>query len=171
MIQPPDRGVTVENKMVNQLIIPTTVPPTYYQVLNTTISTVDEFEERILDSGVSGIYGERKADPYCSEVLNPLTPNPVQVSNGKDIQAVKQIKFQLYYKLSDKSQQEYTYNNLKTGTPLLVGKMADDNCVSILSKHQFNVFKSVKVIIKGFSNPINGLYNIPLARTAELLIP
>ena len=43
VIHPPERG-GLENKIVNQLIIPTTVPPTYLQVVNTTISLVDKVE-------------------------------------------------------------------------------------------------------------------------------
>ena len=50
-------GGTVENKIVNQIIIPTTVLPTHFQVVNTKISTVNGVEEGILDSGVSGYYG------------------------------------------------------------------------------------------------------------------
>ena len=43
--------------MVNQLITPTKVPPTYCQVVHTTISTLDEVEEGILDGGVSSHHG------------------------------------------------------------------------------------------------------------------
>ena len=76
-------GGTVENKIVNQLIIPTTGLPTYCQVVNTTIITVDEFEEGIIDSGASGHYGERKAKPYYSEVLDPLTPTHSKLKMAK----------------------------------------------------------------------------------------
>ena len=152
----------VENNMVNQLIITNTVPPTYCQVVKTTISTVDGSEEGNIDSGSSGHYGGRKSEPYCSEVLDPLTPNPVQVANGEDVQASKRVKFQLSEKLSGKSQQGYTYNDLKTGTLFSVRKLSDDDCVHIFSKHHVNVFKNGKVIIKGRHKPINALYNIPL---------
>ena len=165
------RGREAENKIVNQLIITTTVPPTYFQVFNTTISTVDGFEEGILNSGVSGHYGKRKSDPYCSEVLYPLTPNPIQVTNGEDMQAAKRVKFQLSDKLSDKSQQGYTYYNLKTGTLFSVRQLTDDDCVSIFSERHSNVFKNINFIIKGRRNPINVLYNTPFAHTDEPSIP
>ena len=45
--------------------------------------------------------------------------------------------------------------------------MEDNYCVSIFYKHRVNVLKNGKVIIKGCCNQINGLYNIPLVRTAE----
>ena len=64
---------TVENKIVNQLIITNAVPLTYCQVVNNTISTVDEFEEGILNSKASVNYGERKAELYCIAVSGPLT--------------------------------------------------------------------------------------------------
>ena len=70
-------------KIVNQIIIPTTVTPTYCQIVNTTIITVDEFEEGIIDSGASGHYGERKAKPYYSEVLDPLTPTHSKLKMAK----------------------------------------------------------------------------------------
>ena len=87
------------------------------------------------------------------------------------MQSIKRVKSQLSKKLSDKAQQGYTYNNLKTGTLLSVGKLAYDNCVYIFSRHHVNVIKIGKVIIKGRRNPINGFYNTPLAPTAEPSIP
>ena len=134
-----------------------TVPPNYCQVFNTAIITVDKFEEGIIDSGASGHYGERKSEPYCSEVSDPLTLYPVQVANGKDMQAAKRVNFQISDKLSDKYQQGYTYNDLKTGKLFSVGQLVDENCVSIFSKHHVNIFKNGKVIIKGRRKPINGL--------------
>ena len=56
VIQTPDGGA-VENKIVNQIITPTTVLTIYCQVVNTTIGTVDEVEESIIDSVASGHYG------------------------------------------------------------------------------------------------------------------
>ena len=38
------KGGSLENKITNQLIIPTTVPTTYFQVVNTTIMTDNDFE-------------------------------------------------------------------------------------------------------------------------------
>ena len=130
MIQPPDGG-EVENNIVNQLIIPTIVSPNYSQLFNRTISTVNDVEEGIIGSRASVHYGERKAEPYCSEVSDPITPNPVQVENGEDMQAAKQVKFQLMDKLYDKSQQGHTYNYLKTRTLFSVGQLVDDVFVSI----------------------------------------
>ena len=102
-------------------------------MVNTTIRTVNEVEEEILDSKASGHYGERKTDPYCSEVSDTLTPKPVQVANVEDMQASKGLILQLLDKLSDKSQRGYTYNDIKTGTLFSVGKLADNDCVSIFS--------------------------------------
>ena len=148
----------------------TTVPSTCCQVVNATIGTVDEFVEGILDRGAYSHYREQTSEPYCSDVSDPLTPNQVQNANGEDMQAVKQVKFQLSEKITGKAQQEYTHNDLKTGTLFSVRQVADENFISIFSKNHANVFKNGKVIIKGRQNLINGLYNTPLARTAELSI-
>ena len=60
------------------------------------------------------------------------------------MQAAKRVKFQLLDKLSDKSQQGYTYNNLKTGTLFSVGQLAADDCLSILSKHHVKFSKMAR---------------------------
>ena len=96
------RQGTVENEIVSQLIIPTKVLPIYCQVVNTAISTVDEFEEKFAIAERLFTM-EKKYEPYCSKFLYPLTPNPFQVSNGEDMQAAKRVKFQLSDTIYDKS--------------------------------------------------------------------
>ena len=87
------------------------------------------------------------------------------------MKAAKQVQFQLLDEISDKYQQGHTYNNLKTGAPLLVGQLVDENCVSIFTRHHVNIIKNGKLIIKGRQNLSNGFYNTPLTPTAEPLIP
>jgi hypothetical protein len=119
-----------------------------------------------LDSGASGNFGARSAEKYCTEVQDPLFPNPVQVANGEDMEAAKQVQFNLAPELSPEAQSGHTYNDLKTGTLVSVGQLADDNCNTIFSKHAAYVFKNGKIIITGKRNLTNGLWNIPLNPTS-----
>ena len=86
------------------------------------------------------------------------------------MQASRRVKFQLLDKISDKDQQGYTYNDLKTGTLFSVGKLADANWVSIFSRHHVSIFQNGKIIIKVRRNPKNGVYNNPLAPNSKPLI-
>ena len=87
------------------------------------------------------------------------------------MQAAKRVKFQLLDKLSDKYQQGYTNNYLKTGIIFSVVQLVDNNCVSILSKHHVNSFKKGKFIMKDRCKKTKNIYNTSLVRNTEPLIP
>ena len=81
--------------------------------------------------------------------------------------ATKQVKLKLSHELSNKAQRGHTYNYLKTGTLVSVFQLADDDCDTTFMKHKVKVFKNGKVVIKGYRNQSNGLWNIPLVHTAK----
>ena len=68
------------------------------------------------------------------------------------MQAAKHVKFKLAPKLSNDVQQGHIYNNLKTGTLVLVGQLSHDDCDGIFSKHDVKLFKNGTVIIKVYRN-------------------
>ena len=105
--------------IVNQLIIPTSVPPKLSQESNNTTA--------IINIGASSHYGECNVEKYCSKIVNPSTPNPVQVTNGKKEQSAKKVKFNLAPQLSNEAQREHTSIDLKTWTLVSVGQLYDDD--------------------------------------------
>ena len=115
-----------------------------------------------MDIGASDNFGARNTEKYCTEVNDTTTPNSVQVANGEDMEAVLKVQFNLAPELSPEAQSGHTYNNLKSGTLVSVGQLANDDCDTIFSKHAAYVFKNGKIIIKGKRNYTNGLWNIPL---------
>ena len=82
------------------------------------------------------------------------------------MEAEKKVQFNLAPELSPEAQSGHTYNDLKTGTLVLVGQLDDDDCDTIFSKHAAYVLKNGKIIIKGKRNYINNLWNIPLTTTS-----
>ena len=58
------------------------------------------------------------------------------------------MQFNLAPKLSPEEQSGHTYNDLKNGTLVSVGQLADDDYDTIFSKHAYYVFKNGKIIIK-----------------------
>ena len=77
-----------------------------------------------------GHVGDKHAEQFCTDVINPHTPNPVQVDNDIDIQVAEQFQFQLSSKLSIKSQSGHNYNDLKSVTLISVGQLCNYDCVS-----------------------------------------
>ena len=65
------------------------------------------------------------------------------------MEAVKKVQFNLAPELSLEAQSGHTYDDLKTGTLVSVGQLANDDCNTIFSKYAAYVFKNGKIIIKG----------------------
>ena len=62
----------------------------------------------------------------------------------------------------------YSFNNLKSGSLILIGQLCDDDCIAIFSKYDVKIIKKDKVLIKGRRTP-NGLWKIPIGTTIKPL--
>ena len=87
------------------------------------------------------------------------------------MQAAKHVKFKLAPKLSNEVQCGHTYNYLKIRTLVSVVQLADDDCDTIFSKHELKVSSNGNLIIKGYRNQSNSLWNIPLSMTDKPTVP
>ena len=50
---------------------------------------------------------------------------------------------------------------------LLLGQLADDGCLILLSKQFLKVFKFFELILQGFRNKKDGLWDIPLPQQVQ----
>ena len=52
---------------------------------------------------------------------------------------------------------------LKSSSLLSLGRLCDDDCNIFLSKHHLHTIKDGKIILRGYRNPQDGLWDIPLS--------
>ena len=72
-----------------------------------------------------------------------------------------QGKLPLSKHLSDKAQNAFTLDDLKTGTLVSLAQLCDDDCIAIFSKYDVKILKNNSVIITGV-RMTNGLWSIPI---------
>ena len=63
--------------------------------------------------------------------------------------------------LSDKAQNAFTLDDLKTGTLVSLAQLCDDDCIAIFSKYDVKILKNNNLIITGI-RMTNGLWSVPI---------
>ena len=64
--------------------------------------------------------------------------------------------------LSQHAKTAHIFDELKSASLISLGKLCDDSCKIHLDKHHIQIFKDNEQILKGFRNPKDGLWDIPL---------
>ena len=83
--------------------------------------------------------------------------------------ATHTVQVPLAPELSPDALQGHELHGLKTGSLVSIGKLCDDDCMSLFTKYNVNIIKNGKVIITGPRNKENNLWTIPLAPKASPL--
>ena len=90
------------------------------------------------------------------------------------LQPSQQGTIPILYKLSAAAQQATVLTNLRSSSLISLGQICDDNCTILLDNKKLvaaktkNVTFNVKpddIIMEGYRNPIDGLYDIPILKT------
>ena len=66
------------------------------------------------------------------------------------------------------------FNNLKSSLLISLGQLCDNNCEIHLNKHELQVLKNYEVVMRGFRNQQDGLWDIPITKHSNapgLLLP
>ena len=85
------------------------------------------------------------------------------------MKATHTVQVPLAPELSSDALQGHELNGLKTGSLVSIGKLCDDDCMTLFTKYYVNIIKNGKVIITGPRNKENNLWDIPLAPKASTL--
>jgi hypothetical protein len=155
------------NKINNRLIQPNSVP-----ILNNIKAKAD--------SGASHHYWRLQDCNTLSNIHNnPLGPK-VRLPDNSTIQASHQgsINFNTT-QLSDQARNAHILPNLKNASLISLGQLADDNCITILSKNNINIYKNNNInkhhtdqltnkILSGPRNKSDGLWDIILPTSQNL---
>jgi hypothetical protein len=65
--------------------------------------------------------------------------------------------------LSNKAKVGHIFDGLKSGSPLSIGQLCNDNCVALFTKHHVKTHKQGQIMIVGEGDAANGLWTIPIA--------
>ena len=99
----------------------------------------------------------------------------IVLPNGETLKQSKQGTVQISPKLSKAAQQTTVLDNLKSVSLISLGQICDDKCTIIVNDKKLYAAKSntvtinvypKNIIMEGFCNPIDGLYNIPITKTS-----
>ena len=112
------------------------------------------------DSGATNHY----LSPAAISVLKNVQRNTnitVSLPDNSVIHSTHTGNLPLHH-LSDVATQAHILPDLLNNSLLSLGQLADDGCLILLSKQFLHVFKNFHLILKGFRNNFDGLWDVPL---------
>ena len=113
------------------------------------------------DSGASAHYW-REQDKAILQNIHPDTTVKVTLPNAEPISSTLKGTIPLSSKLTSKAKQATVLPNLHSSSLISLGQLCDDNCKVILDKKELNVYKDEQVLLKGYRNSKDGLWDIPI---------
>ena len=87
----------------------------------------------------------------------------VQLPNNTTMNATKAGILPLSRSLSTQAKITYFYG-LHSASLISLGRLCDNDCITILDKNEINILKENTLILKGNRNKTDGLWDIPISR-------
>ena len=115
------------------------------------------------DSGASAHYW-RDEDKAILQNTHPNTSISVTLPNAQPIPSTLSGTIPLNNLLSTKAKMATVLPNLHSSSLISLGQLCDDNCKVTLDKKELNVFKENTVVMRGFRNTKDGLWDIPIVK-------
>lgn len=125
------------------------------------------------DSGASANYW-RDEDKAILQNIHPNTTVKVTLPNAQPIISTLEGTIPLSSKLSSKARQATVLPHLQSSSLISLGQLCDDNCKVVLDKKQLNVYKDGQVVLTGYRNLKDGLWDIPIMKqmvSANYMMP
>ena len=116
------------------------------------------------DSGASGNYWRDK-DKHVLANIKPDTIVSVNLPNAQPITSTLTGTIPLSNNLSTKAKQATVLPNPHSSSLISLGKLCDDDCKVLLDKKELNVCKDEKVVLKGYLNKRDSLWDIPVVNS------
>ena len=113
------------------------------------------------DSGASKHYW-RPQDKNCLTNVQPYTAVAVTLPNSSSITSETKGQLPLSTKLSSKAKEAIVLPQLQSSSLISLGQLCDDNCNIQLNKKELKVYKNNELVMKGFRNQSDGLWDIPI---------
>ena len=137
--------------------------------INQIVNTYDSMSSVVLNNHSSHILkGDSGAtnhyiSPNATDILKNIHANTkvtVTLPDSSIIRSTHSGQLQLL-KLSEASKTAHILPALKDTSLLSLGQLADDGCQILLNKSTLKVFKKFHLILEGFWNKTDGLWDVP----------
>ena len=116
------------------------------------------------DTGASNHYWMKKNGNVLKNVT--LAPGPsVQLPNSELIHSTARGEIPLPKELSQDAKNTMILPKLTSSNLISLGQLCDDDCEIILNKNIMKAMKNNKVILEGYRNKKDGLWDIPITKT------
>ena len=120
----------------------------------------DAFIKMKADTGATSSY-IRLQDTSCTTNIQTLHNGPKILQPDRTTLTVTQkCQLPLPKTVSTEAKSGFIVPNLKNASLLSIGKLCDNNCVAMFTKHKLFVFKNNELILQGFRNNTDGLWDV-----------
>ena len=113
------------------------------------------------DSGALANYWRDK-DKRILQHIHPNTSISITLPNNNPINSTLSGTIPLSNKLLSKVKKATVLPNLHSSSLISLGQLCNDDCQVILDKKELNVYKDSQVLLKGYQNLKNSLWDIPI---------
>ena len=113
------------------------------------------------DSGASGNFLKSK-DKHILRHRQKITNGPIATLPDQSTISPEEHGHLPIDHVSDKATSSLVYPKLSNSSLLSIGQMCDDDCIAIFTKKFLHILKDDKIILQGYRNLLDGLWDIPL---------
>ena len=118
------------------------------------------------DTGASRHYF-KPSDAHVLRQIKRVANGPsVLLPNGDTLQATQKALIPINDTLSVQAQQTYIFPGLENASLLSIGQLCDDGCQALFDNNYLHVFKNSHLILRGFRNTQDGLWDVSFGPTA-----
>ena len=117
------------------------------------------------DSGASSHYLRSKDKSILSHIIKEQGP-PVTFPNNVLSTANQSGQLPFSNKLSASAKKAMILPELQSSSLVSLGQLCDDNCTVVLDKKYLHAIKKDEIILRGYRNSHDGLWDIPLQKTS-----
>ena len=119
------------------------------------------------DTGATSTY-IRENDTSCAHSFKTLKDGPtIMQPDTSTLTVNKQCTLPLHNNISNFAKSAYVVPRLKNSSLLSIGKLCDDNCIAMFTKTNLFVFKNNLLLLQGFRNKYDGLWDILFPKIAS----
>ena len=113
------------------------------------------------DSGATSHYW-REQDKRCLQQIEHAPGPTVTLPNNTTITSTARGRLPLHNSLSTKATTTSILPNLQSSSLISLGQLCDDDCQVLLNKKSLYVVKNDDVVMEGFRNASDRLWDIPI---------
>ena len=116
------------------------------------------------DNGASNNFWRTEKMIVLTNLKESLDGPTAQLPNNATMNATKTGIIQQSGSLIAHAKKAHIFDGPHSASLISLCQFFDDNCIVILDKNEINILKNKKLILKGNSNKIDGLQDIPISR-------